>query len=164
MGKLLCFNQSYYEGKYENDKRSGDNCKWYDHEAQTYYFGSFENNKKHGLGKVYDGRQNDVYEGEFQNDKRQGDGVLYKPDGKATKGLFRNDHMEGTVQPDDTKFSKAAYPQLVEEIKSTSKKLYRIAQTHPVEFQYGRARAKARDRSGSPVGGRELMFNISVSD
>ena len=87
VGKLLCFNQSYYEGKYENDKRSGDNCKWYDHEGQTYYFGSFENNKKHGLGKVYDGRQNDVYEGEFQNDKRQGDGVLYKPDGKATKSI-----------------------------------------------------------------------------
>jgi len=134
VGKLLCFNKSYYEGRYENDKRSGDNCKWHDYEANTYYFGSYENNKKHGLGKTYDGKRDEVYEGDFQNDKRQGDGVLYKPDGKATRGIFRNDHLEGTVQPDDAQFSKAAYIRLVEEAKATSYKLYRIAQKHPVQF------------------------------
>jgi len=98
VGKVIEYSGGFKEGRWENEKLSGPNCRIYNHESGDFYQGPVEEGKRNGRGRLYDADRDEVYDGEFENDKKQGVGMIYKRNGQVMKGDFRNNCMEGPFE------------------------------------------------------------------
>ena len=61
----------------------------------SYYQGEMKNGKAHGLGRLFDHRNQLKYEGFWENGQFSGKGSYYFQDGRTYEGSFRENCMDG---------------------------------------------------------------------
>jgi hypothetical protein len=89
-GKLVTFDGSVFEGKWENDRKNGRG-RHSNFETGDIYVGEYIEGKRSGQGRFYDSAQQTIYDGEWSNYRKQGEGTILNKAGEISSGDFRAD-------------------------------------------------------------------------